>query len=111
MSKQPEALIERLLSDARTGWLHPQNLMNAATELRRLHEENERLRVNRMKSLAKLFAKYKRLQSVNQELVEALKNLCDQLPSKPIPLSTYFAKDELLAARAALAKAQGESNE
>lgn len=43
MSKQPEALIERLLSDARTGWLHPQNLMNAATELRRLHEVNVEL--------------------------------------------------------------------
>ena len=49
-------------------------------------------------------AELRRLHEVNQELVEALKNLCDQLPSNPIPLSTYFAKDELLAARAALAK-------
>ena len=52
-----------------------------------------------------------RLIAAAPDLLEALKNLCDQLPSNPIPLSTYFAKDELLAARAALAKAQGESNE
>lgn len=59
-------------------------------------------------SSIKALAAARELREVNQELLEALKNLCDQLPSNPIPLSTYFAKDKLLAARAALAKATGE---
>lgn len=95
----------RLAKELENGYLFPREQIVA--ELFRLNDL-----LGKANALARMRAdELRRLHEVNQELVEALKNLCDQLPSNPIPLSTYFAKDELLAARAALAKAQGESNE
>jgi len=116
MNTQPEALrladeLDRLES---IGWGGDQADLTkyseeqaelAAAELRRLHEENERLRINRMKSLAKLLDKTKRLHQVNQELVEALETIAEywnqDTNHNPMQDACYYME---ATARAALAK-------
>lgn len=53
-------------------------------------------------------AELRRLHEVNAELLEALKNLYAKMPTHPANLASYHARDEVLAARAAIAKATGE---
>lgn len=116
MTKQPEALrlADELEIKAKAlGFsLSPQ-----ATELRRLHEENERLKIvpmkyRRMEFNAQLQEENKRLHEVNQELLEALKVLADE--SNGFSVSGVYFNEKCMGhkgldmAYAAIAKATGE---
>lgn len=86
---QPKALrlADKLLSDIRTGWIDPNYAISAAYELRRLSD-------------------------VNQELVEALEAFDNAAKESKTIIGFAGRSLKLLTqARAALAKAQGESNE
>lgn len=78
MNKQPEAL--HLADELDVGDFDVLTNYEAAAELRRLHEENERLKIvpmkyRRMEFNAQLQEENKRLHEVNQELLEALQRI------------------------------------
>ena len=99
--KQPEALrLAEQLEKYWAGELSGGREMKAAAELRRLHEENESLR-------GSIYGLYE-LERSNAELVEALQRVVRFLEVEDARLANF---GEVEAARAALAKAQGENNE
>ena len=113
MTTQPAAL--RLAHWLERGGANCQAHIDAAAELRRLHAENERLHQINQSHEMKLSVRgyeiqiedlrlaHAELHAVNQELLEALRKL-------------LFADDQewdgaVVAARAAIARAEGELNE
>jgi Mg2+ and Co2+ transporter CorA len=106
MNTQPEAL--RLADVLNLLGMDMQTPRLAAAELRRLHEENERLlAANRdvIDYFDALMVDYKKLQEVNQELAEALEGL--------VAMAENFASElhkdhpDVVTSKAALAKARG----
>ena len=93
MNEQPEAL--RLADelengecfdvgscDVAYGWLRNDPTSEAADELRRLHEENERLRKTAMLTLCTLSCKYEIKHAVKAER-EACAKVCDEIERGP----------------------------
>jgi FtsZ-binding cell division protein ZapB len=88
-NKNPAAL--RLAEDIAT---------DAALEIRRLHEENERLLAANKDSshhFDALMADHKKLQEVNQELLEALKELCNVTDTNDYNEAAFFKAESAIA--------------
>ena len=103
MTKQPEAL---RLADALecTSVIYPR--AQAAIELRRLHTENARLFYaieDSLKNYARVLIERHEFHEVNQELLEALKKLCDVTDTNDYNEAAFFK------AEAAIAKAEGQA--
>jgi hypothetical protein len=105
---QPEAL---RLADELDGFHTAPHHKLAATELRRLHAENERLQQINQSHEMKLSVRGYELQiddlkAVNRELLEALKNIKTDTDGR---FSSHIGQDRAYAiARAAIAKAEGD---
>jgi hypothetical protein len=107
-TKQPEAL---RLAEMIEGDMSCIGDDEIAKELRRLHEENERLLAANKDSLSHfdaLMADHKKLHEVNQELLEALKQTMSWIDNWS-PEFTYDPdwSNHEDKARAAIAKAEG----
>ena len=79
----------------------------AAAELRRLHAENETLKKSHKESLYYAMGQASALRELNAELVEALRPFAKTDLTNPLVRDSFGF--DVLTARAALAKAQGES--
>jgi len=108
MTKQPEAL--RLADESdNDDWIAGTNQWReeAATELRRLHTENARLFnaiEDSLKNYARVLRERHEFHEVNQELLEALKQLCAAQEKGHVAYWAAVWDD----AQAAIAKATGE---
>jgi hypothetical protein len=104
MTEKSEAL--RLADALETRAITFRDKAEAATELRRLVAENERLhQINQSHEMKLSVRGYEiqiaDLKAVNQGLLEALKRIAD-------PRNIHFAGDAQVVARAAIARAEGE---
>ena len=104
MTKQPEAL--RLADEMSKYRITDESVLQAATELRRLHTENARLFhaiEDSLKNYARVLIERHEFHEVNQELLEALKKLCDVTDTNDYNEAAFFK------AEAAIAKAEGQA--
>lgn len=109
---KPLRLAECLERDCEMNWPDYDNQMDAAAELRRLHDENGRLlqvNLDEHEHFDALMADYIQQSAINAQLLEALEGITGWCQGYEANIGNEMAVRHLEAARAAIAAAKGEA--